>query len=293
MAHFTLSPQTIDVLALVISGGSANDSTPPIGIYRSGPKLEHFMRACGVDMRIGNASRLPKLTETLLNLHRTGDASTLQKVLETAAEPRDFADDPGKHTAVLDHMNRYLWHDKLELQYQGQSVRLVAAGTSAPIVTELGKAVQTFDFDTVQRELERALANAADDPEDAITAACSLVEGVCRSVLIELGLALPAKLDVSSLYRAVREPLGLSPSRTDLPKEVADDIRAVLGGLSSTVQGIGSLRTHAGDAHGRERGFKRVDARIARLAIHTAGNISLFVIETWQMNYPTTPLVRH
>ena len=29
---------------------------------------------------------------------------------------------------------------------------------------------------------------------------------------------------------------------------------------------IGALRTHAGDAHGRERGFRRIDVRIARLA---------------------------
>jgi AcrR family transcriptional regulator len=244
-------------------------------------------------MRIGSGSRVPTLTDRLLNLHRTGDSATLQKVIQAAADPRDFTDSPEKHTAVLEHLNKYLWHDGLELQYQGQQVRLVAAGTSAPIITELGKAVQTFDFDTVQRELERALANAADDPEDAITAACSLMEGLCRSVLIELNKPLPDKRDISSLYRAVRDPLGLSPDRTDLPKDAVADIKTVLGGLSAVVQGIGSLRTHVGDAHGRERGFKRVDARIARLAIHSAGNVSLFVIETWQAKFPTKPLVRH
>ena len=45
---------------------------------------------------------------------------------------------------------------------------------------------------------------------------------------------------------------------------------------------IGALRTHGGDAHGREKGFKRLDARIARLSINAAGSLALFLIETWE-----------
>jgi hypothetical protein len=59
-------------------------------------------------------------------------------------------------------------------------------------------------------------------------------------------------------------------------------VRSILGGLNFTIQGIGALRTHAGDGHGRERGFKRIDTRIAHLAIHAAGCVALFIIETWQ-----------
>ena len=66
-------------------------------------------------------------------------------------------------------------------------------------------------------------------------------------------------------------------------------MREILGGLNSTIQGIGALRTHAGDAHGRERGFRRIDARIARLAIHAAAGAAMFIIETWQKKYPTKP----
>jgi hypothetical protein len=40
-------------------------------------------------------------------------------------------------------------------------------------------------------------------------------------------------------------------------------VRAILGGLNSVVSGVGSLRTHAGDAHGRERGYRRSPSRIA------------------------------
>ncbi|MCZ8036259.1 MAG: abortive infection family protein [Novosphingobium sp.] len=45
---------------------------------------------------------------------------------------------------------------------------------------------------------------------------------------------------------------------------------------------MGALRTHAGDAHGRERGYRRIDGRIARLAIHASASVAMFLIETWE-----------
>tara|TARA_R110001583_G_scaffold74100_7_gene205495 strand:- start:1142 stop:1477 length:336 start_codon:yes stop_codon:yes gene_type:complete len=76
-------------------------------------------------------------------------------------------------------------------------------------------------------------------------------------------------------------------------RKMADDVRKVLSGLATVVEGIGALRTHGGDAHGRERGYTRLDTRIASLAIHSASTAALFLIETWQMRYPSTTLVRH
>jgi hypothetical protein len=134
----------------------------------------------------------------------------------------------------------------------------------------------------VQLEIARALHSAQNDPEDAVTAACSLIEAVCRSILIELGLPLPAKKDIDGLIRAVQEPLGLSPGRMDLPAEIEADVRQVLGGLTSVAKGIGALRTHGGDAHGREKGYRRLDGRIAKLAINAAGCLAMFFIETWE-----------
>ena len=80
----------------------------------------------------------------------------------------------------------------------------------------------------------------------------------------------------------VAKHLHLSPGRADLPREWEQDIRGVLGGLFTVGGGIGALRTHAGDAHGKGKRPVAVDARIARLAIHAASTISLFYIETWQ-----------
>ncbi|QYO75596.1 abortive infection family protein [Devosia salina] len=155
----------------------------------------------------------------------------------------------------------------------------------------LASTVAVIDFDTVNHDIERALANSDTDPEDAVTAACSILESVCRSILVELSLPLPAQKDIQGLYKAVREPLGLDPAKAGVPDSIATDVRTILGGLNSTIQGIGALRTHGGDAHGRERGARRsIDRRIARLAIHSASAAALFLIETWQLKHPTRTL---
>ncbi|MFW8587398.1 abortive infection family protein [Rhizobium beringeri] len=69
-------------------------------------------------------------------------------------------------------------------------------------------------------------------------------------------------------------------------------MRQVLGGLTSVAKGIGALRTHGGDAHGREKGFRRIDSRIARLALNSASSIALFLIETWESKQ-LRPLPQH
>jgi hypothetical protein len=285
-----LAPQTIEALALVISGGSGNSSAPPIGLYRSGPKLESYMRSCGVIMQVGSGSRVPALVSTIIGTMNAGNSQALKTIIERAADPRDFVGQDDKLKSVLSYLNRYLVHDGYELQQQSINVRLVRAGTSAPVVEALADALQTIDFDTVQRDLQRALTSAETDPEDAVTAACSVIESLCRSVLCELELPMPTQLDIKGLYKAVRDPLGLAPGREDVSPQIAADVREILGGINSTIQGIGALRTHAGDAHGRERGFKRIDARIARLAIHAAAGAAIFIIETWQKKFPAKPL---
>lgn len=291
---FPLSPQAIDALADIITGGPGlGGGPPPIGLYRSGPQIEKFMRACNVAFSV-SGSRVPSLVSCLIEINNGYEPEkVLPRIIEAAADPRDFTSDPPRHAAVLDHLNLVLRYDGFELQQQGLKVRLVVAGHATPVVEQLSGMVETISFDTVQRDLDRALASIEADPEDAITAACSTIESVCRSILIELGEPLPAKKDVQGLFNAVKGPLGLSPDRSDLDPLIAGDVRTTLGGLATVIQGVGALRTHAGDAHGRERGYARVDARIGRLSIHAASTVALFLIETWQRKFPSRILHRY
>lgn len=287
-----LSDQTIDALAQIISGGSQSDPTPSIGLYRSGWQLTEFFRTFNVDVDLATQSRLPATKTCLQSILVMGDPQKIRRVIERAADPRDFVTDEERHGRVVDYLNRFLAYDNLVLETIGRLVKLVEVSAVISVVGAMGAAAEALDFDTVNRDLDRALKSAETDPEDAVTAACSVVESVCRSILIEGGLALPAKQDVSGLYRAVREPLGLSPTKEGLPDNIADDVRNVLSGLVTAVQSIGALRTHGGDAHGRERGFRRVDARIARLAIHSASAVAVFLLETWIARFPDKALMK-
>jgi hypothetical protein len=79
-----------------------------VELYRSGLRLERFMRTCNVDLQVGSNSRLPALTECLIQVARGEDVQTLlPRIIEAAADPRDFLDAPEKLTSVVD--SRQLW----------------------------------------------------------------------------------------------------------------------------------------------------------------------------------------
>lgn len=273
---------TLEALVQVISGGPGLGSTePPIGLYRSAAEIEGFLIACGIDPARGEGSRLPALRGCVNWAARQENGDELiGRAIEKVADPRNHAREPEKTQAVLD-LN--LAADGFEVALFGGRAVLRKRGSGAAVVGAISDKTATLDFGTVSQDLDRATRNAEEDPEDAVTAACATLEAVCRSILIELEQELPAKKDVSALVRAVQEPLGLSPGRsTDLLDLIARDIRKVLSGLTTATEGIGALRTHGGDAHGRERGHRRIDPRIARLAIHAASTVALFLIETWE-----------
>jgi len=182
----------------------------------------------------------------------------------------------------VDYMNKRLLFDGLELRKIGQVFKVVAFATNTVAAAALKEKAKALDLDSVQNDFERALREADSDPADAITAACSTVESVCKCILDEMGKPYPAKKDIKGLVGEVAKHLNLLPGRDDLPKEWEQDIRTILSGLFNVISGIGSLRTHAGDAHGKGKNPVPVDARIARLAIHAATTVSLFYIETWQ-----------
>jgi hypothetical protein len=247
MARF--SPFVIKALVDVITGGAGNDPTPPIGIYRSGPKIEQFFLDCGLDMSIGAASRVPATTEFLRSVAAKDEAAFIRVMLRVT-DPREYLGNEEKGRAVLARLNGALEADGFALTIVGGKSQLVTRQASGAIVAAIIEKTMLLDFDTVQRDIARAQQGLTDDPEDTVTAACSLIESVCRSILIELKLPLPPKKDIDGLIRAVQEPLGLSPGKTDLPPEIAADVRQVLSGLTSVAKGIGALRTHAGGDFG-------------------------------------------
>lgn len=135
--------------------------------------------------------------------------------------------------------------------------------------------VKQNDLQGVQREFERALEDVERDPARSITAANSLMESVLKCVIELDALQMPKDESVQPLWKTVRESLGFDPTKVE-----DDDLKKILGGFGAIVDGLGSLRTHAGSAHGRGTKLYKVEPRHARLAIHAASSLAAFVIET-------------
>jgi len=274
-----LSPHTIAALVEVITGGPEDCGHPGwSAAHRTGTQM--LLEEFGLDECLAAYGNMPLAVRAVLqDLNGDPDSCVrLVGIVESAVDSREYLHGERDLDCVVDHLNKCLRFDKLELRRQGDRHRLVTTDAAMPVTNALKETAVALDLDTVQRDAERALDQADEDPEDAITAACSMVESVCRSLLRKMEQPLPANKDIAHLVRAAQRALNLSPERDD----IAPDIKQVLGGLFNAANGIGALRTHAGDAHGKDAGTPRSDSRTARLAIRAASTVSLFFIETWQ-----------
>ena len=273
-----LSPQAITAIVEIITGGSGSGgSGRRFGVYRPGSDLETFFGACNVHLQIGSSSRVPTVRERLLALNTDGDLESLKRLIEASVDPRDYRGNQTEHQEAVQHLNEMIRPDGFELRERNGRYRLEAVSTSPAMLQAVEEHAAALDYDSVQRDAEQAIEQAATNPEGAITAACSMIESVCRCILQEMKQPLPAKKDVSHLVAEVQRHLDLSPARTDL----LPNVKQILGGLSNTAHGVGALRTHAGDAHGRHKCAIPVDARLARFAIHAASTLSFCLSETW------------
>ena len=88
---------------------------------------------------------------------------------------------------------------------------------------------------------------------------------------------MPERQTIKDLWRPVRDDLGLDPASV-----ADDDLKRILSGLASIVDGVGSLRTHAGSAHGRSPDDKPLAPRDARLAVHASHTLAVYILDSWR-----------
>jgi hypothetical protein len=154
---------------------------------------------------------------------------------------------------------------------------ILGAGLTGPSKS-LADRLKTGGIQALEIEYERAYEAIEKDPAAAVTAACAILESVCKTCLEEEGHELPVKQLLGTLWSEVAGHLGLTP------KVIADDdLKRILQGLYSIADGVAALRTHAGSAHGHSTGKSyKLAPRHARLAVHAAHTMAMFVLETWE-----------
>jgi hypothetical protein len=148
----------------------------------------------------------------------------------------------------------------------------------APLDLRTSDALSSFDTEGVHSVWEKALARRETDPEGAITSARTLLETVCKHILDGTDAsAYDDSDDLPKLYAKAAKHLEIAPSQYS-----EDAFKRILGGATSVVEGLGSLRNRISDAHGRGKLAVRPAPRHASLAVYMAGTMATFLIETWQ-----------
>lgn len=154
--------------------------------------------------------------------------------------------------------------------------KILGGGPGVPS-RSLKEILEDRDLVAIETEFQRAVDSVESDPGTGITAACSIIESLCKVYIEDEKLEMPSKQTIKNLWKVVRQHIGLDPGKVE-----DQDIARILSGFTSVVDGIGALRTHTSSAHGRGRRIYRLEPRHARLSIHAAHTLVMFVIETWE-----------
>ena len=137
----------------------------------------------------------------------------------------------------------------------------------SPLDHDISDALSKFDADGVHAVWSKALERRTADPEGAITIARTLLETVCKKILDEFGTPYTDKEDLPKLYSMAAQELKLAP---------------ILGGATTVVNGLATLRNRLSDAHGRGGAPVKPSGRHASLAVNVAGSIATFLVETFE-----------
>lgn len=155
---------------------------------------------------------------------------------------------------------------------------IITTGGSLPSIS-LEYHIQKKNIPAIDLEFKRSLDNVDSNPLEAISAACNILESICKVFIEEEHLALPTKQDLRSLWKVVAESLNFNPN---VIQDV--DLKKIISGMYSIVDGISSLRTHGSSAHGQGKKMYKPKPRHARFTVNAAHSLALFILETWSEN---------
>lgn len=211
----------------------------------------------------------------LINKESADPLSILGKLIEgymeTEPEPYPYEEYKKQMPAFIEKIHQML----AKYGYRYITGGFITDGSSIASIS-LQDAIKGRDMRAIEAEFTRALEHIQKEPRESVSAACNILESVCKIYIADEGLPSPAKQDLQGVWRVVKDDLGMDPQRIE-----DNDLRRILTGLFSIVDGIGAFRTHASTAHGAGRKIYNVRPRHARLAINAAHSLVLYLIESW------------
>ncbi|MGO8024854.1 abortive infection family protein [Rhizobium leguminosarum] len=200
-----------------------------------------------------------------------------------------LAQSPETQADLVAAINDHIRHDGFRLtiirRMSGSPVYEVkAAALGSPADAAISQALAAYDADTIHARWTEALDRRDTNPEGAITIARTLLEDVCKWIIIEADDEYDEKDDLPQLYKRLAKILKLAP---DDHTEIV--FKQILGSCQSVVEALGSLRNKISDAHSRGPRRVRPAPRHAQLAVNLSGAMATFLIDTWNARKAEQP----
>lgn len=269
-----ISERTVTALGSVVTGDGKKSP------YNSGPKLVRFFNELGSNdvYAPGFPSRWEYAEKRIRSLN---NSPKLVEVLTRILDPRRFIDSEYDVREAVEYLNQYLRFDGYELVAVGDSYKVKEMAGN---LIEIDIPFKDFQKDShlfIDEQIKKCDKKIVEgDFGGAITNARSLLEAVL--IEIERKLDPDAKAydgDLPKLFRRVRAEL----LKEETDENVSGMLKQVLGGLSSIVHGLASMRNVMSDAHAA--GYKP-EKRHAKLAVNASKTVSDFIVELYQLRSP-------
>lgn len=139
--------------------------------------------------------------------------------------------------------------------------------------------IDSYGLEFVKRDWERAINQCNIDPEDAITAARSMLESTCKWILDKLSITYTERDDLPQLYKKVADRLVYFPDRNG-----ERIFKQISGSMSGIVSHMSELRNKYGDSHGKNENYIPPTKTHSVLAVNLSGALCTFLIETYMSN---------
>ncbi len=136
-----------------------------------------------------------------------------------------------------------------------------------------------LNIDRCNEEFQEALNLVESNPDKALRIACSYLESIAKHILDYFHKPYPENMDVQSLVNECIKYLRLS-NDSKSKSELVRINRSIL----NIASGIGTIRTHFSDVHGKGMAEDELGVRHARYIVALSRSLSIFLIETLAEN---------
>lgn len=142
----------------------------------------------------------------------------------------------------------------------------------------------SFDSSYVDTQVDLMYKMIETAPNSAIGKAKELIEICCKTILDEKGITYSTELDLIQLMRVACDSIGLSAKKLPEGTKEKEIASRILGNLVNISQGMAELRNLYGDGHGKNKNFKPLPSRYARLAVGACVTAVNFIWDTYLIN---------